>query len=76
MTNDSGFLTSLPSHNHDDRYYTETEIDTALSEKANAVHNHTSNDITDMDTVTITVTYTDNTTDNLTLTLFKQTSSS
>ena len=76
LTNDSGFLTSLPSHNHDDRYYTETEIDTALSEKANAVHNHTSNDITDMDTVTITVTYTDNTTDNLTLTLFKQTSSS
>ena len=46
-----------------------------LSGKANAVHNHTSNDITDMDTVTITVTYTDNTTDNLTLTLFKQTSS-
>ena len=23
----SGYLTSLPSHNHDDRYYTETEID-------------------------------------------------
>lgn len=45
-----------------------------LSGKANAVHNHTSNNITDMDTVTITVTYTDNTTD--TLTLFKQTSSS
>ena len=24
---DAGYLTSLPSHNHDDRYYTETEID-------------------------------------------------
>jgi len=24
----SGYLTSLPSHNHDDRYYTETEINT------------------------------------------------
>ena len=22
----AGYLTSLPSHNHDDRYYTETEI--------------------------------------------------
>ena len=47
-----------------------------LSGKANAVHNHTSSNITDMDTVTITVTYTDNTTDTLTLTLFKQTNSS
>lgn len=56
LTNDSGFLT----HHQD------------LSGKADAVHNHTSNDITDMDTVTITVTYTDNTTDTLTLTLFKQ----
>lgn len=27
------YLSSLPSHNHDDRYYTETEIDTALSGK-------------------------------------------
>ena len=47
-----------------------------LSWKADAVHNHTSNDITDMDTVTITVTYTDNTADTLTLTLFKQISNS
>lgn len=31
ITNDSGFLTSLPSHNHDDRYYTETEIDNKLA---------------------------------------------
>ena len=27
LTNDIGYLSSLPSHNHDDRYYTETEID-------------------------------------------------
>lgn len=33
LTNDSGFLTSLPSHNHDDRYYTESEVDTLLDEK-------------------------------------------
>ena len=28
------------NHNHDDRYYTETEVDTLLSGKAAAVHNH------------------------------------
>ena len=27
------YLSSLPSHNHDDRYYTESEVDTALSGK-------------------------------------------
>jgi hypothetical protein len=27
LTNDAGYLTSLPSHNHDDRYYTKTESD-------------------------------------------------
>lgn len=27
-------------HNHDDRYYTESEIDSKLGEKANTVHNH------------------------------------
>lgn len=27
------YLASLPSHNHDDRYYTESEVDTALSGK-------------------------------------------
>jgi hypothetical protein len=27
FTNNSGYLTSLPSHNHDDRYYTESESD-------------------------------------------------
>lgn len=28
------------SHNHDDRYYTETEIDTKLDDKADTTHNH------------------------------------
>ena len=28
------------SHTHDDRYYTETEVDTALSGKANTSHMH------------------------------------
>lgn len=27
-------------HNHDDRYYTETEVDTKLTEKAESVHTH------------------------------------
>jgi hypothetical protein len=27
FTNNSGYLTALPSHNHDDRYFTETESD-------------------------------------------------
>ena len=26
LTNDSGFLTGLPSHSHDERYYTESEV--------------------------------------------------
>lgn len=30
------YLSSLPSHNHDDRYYTETEVDTALGTKLTA----------------------------------------
>ncbi len=34
------YLSSLPSHSHDDRYYTENEIDTALNGKADSVHTH------------------------------------
>lgn len=34
-------------HNHDDRYYTESEIDTKLNGKANAAHTHTKSQITD-----------------------------
>ena len=33
-------LTSLPSHTHDDRYYTESEIDTKLAGKAASSHTH------------------------------------
>jgi hypothetical protein len=36
----SGFATS--SHNHDSRYYTETEIDTQMSGKADISHHHDS----------------------------------
>ena len=35
------------SHNHDERYYTESEMDTLLSGKANSTHTHTKNQITD-----------------------------
>jgi hypothetical protein len=41
---------ALPTHNHDDRYYTETEVDTKLGGKANATHNHTKSEITDFPT--------------------------
>ena len=37
------------SHTHDDRYYTETEIDTKLNAKANSSHTHTAANITDFD---------------------------
>ncbi len=35
------------THNHDDRYYTETEVDTLLGGKSNTGHTHTKSDITD-----------------------------
>lgn len=35
------------SHTHDDRYYTESEIDSKLSGKANSSHTHTKSQITD-----------------------------
>lgn len=41
---------SLLSHLHDDRYYTETEVDTLLSGKANTSHTHTVANITDLAT--------------------------
>ena len=37
-------------HTHDDRYYTETEIDTKLAAKANSSHTHTKSQITDFPT--------------------------
>ncbi len=42
--NSSAFAPS--SHNHDDRYYTEGEVNTALSGKANTNHQHSGADIT------------------------------
>ena len=38
------------SHTHDDRYYTETEINTKLNGKANTSHTHTKANITDFPT--------------------------
>ena len=37
---------TVPPHNHDDRYYTETEMDTKLSGKSNTGHKHAAGDIT------------------------------
>lgn len=39
---------SLTGHNHDDRYYTESEINTKLNAKSNIGHTHTKNEITDL----------------------------
>lgn len=36
------------SHTHDNRYYTESEVDSKLSGKANSSHNHTISQITDI----------------------------
>ena len=38
------------AHTHDDRYYTESEINTKLNEKANSRHTHTKSQITDFPT--------------------------
>lgn len=38
------------AHTHDDRYYTESEINSKLSEKANSSHTHTKSQITDFPT--------------------------
>ena len=37
-------------HNHDDRYYTETEMDTKLDNKADNSHSHSINDVTGLST--------------------------
>ena len=45
------YLSSLPSHNHDDRYYTESEVNTALNGKANSTHTHKKSQITDFPSI-------------------------
>ena len=51
LTDDGAGTVSLNypslSHIHDDRYYTETEVDTALAGKSNTGHTHTASNITD-----------------------------
>jgi len=44
----------INNHTHDGRYYTETEIDTALSGKSSTGHTHLEADITDLDKYTQT----------------------
>lgn len=44
-------LFSRKNHTHDDRYYTETEIDTKLKGKAASSHTHTKAQITDFPTL-------------------------
>lgn len=41
-----------PAHNHDDRYYQESEVDTLLAGKAASSHTHVEADITDLDKYT------------------------
>ena len=38
------------SHTHDDRYYTESEMDSKLSSKANSSHTHSINDVSSLQT--------------------------
>ena len=45
---------TLSSHIHDDRYYTESEIDAKLDTKANTSHTHVSNDIKSLDASKLT----------------------
>ena len=42
-------------HHHDSRYYTKTEADAALADKADEAHTHTASDITNFVTATATV---------------------
>ena len=45
-----GGIPSLEGHTHDDRYYTETEVNTKLKTKSNTGHTHTKSEITDLAT--------------------------
>ena len=46
---------SETGHNHDDRYYTETEMNTKLNGKANSSHTHTASQISDLTVSTHTL---------------------
>ena len=59
ISNISGLQAALDgkapaSHSHDDRYYTESEMNTKLAAKANSSHVHGSADITSLDASKIT----------------------
>lgn len=45
-----GGTPSLEGHTHDDRYYTETEVNKKLATKSNTGHTHTKSEITDLAT--------------------------
>lgn len=45
-----GGTPSLEGHTHDDRYYTEAEVNTKLATKSNTGHTHTKSEITDLAT--------------------------
>lgn len=47
------------THNHDSRYYTETEVDTKLGQKAALSHTHVSSDISGLASVATSGSYTD-----------------
>lgn len=47
------------THNHDNRYYTETEVDTKLGQKAALSHTHASSDISGLASVATSGSYTD-----------------
>ena len=46
----SQYLTSLPSHNHNDLYYTESEITELLKKKSDTGHNHEASGLTNFNT--------------------------
>ena len=53
------------NHSHDDKYYTETEIDTKLSGKADASHTHTVSQISDLTATATELNYMDGVTSNV-----------
>lgn len=52
-------------HNHDDLYYTESEIDAKLASKSDATHNHTVSNITDLSVSAAELNYLEGATSNI-----------